>query len=157
MTSRLWYNPSISEAGREARAGVYEGERMNNMNKATQFLKEAKTFFIATTEGDQPRVRPFGAVAEIDGKTYICMNNTKKVFAQLMKNPKVEICGMIGMNWFRIWGTVVRDDRYEARKAFLEQAPIPMYKPDDGIFEVFYFDEVHGKYESLRDGLLEEF
>jgi len=126
------------------------------MNKATELLKEAKTFFIATVEGDQPRVRPFGAVAEIDGKTYLSMNNTKKVFAQLMQNPKVEICGMIGMNWFRMWGTLKRDDRLEARKAFLDQSPIPMYKPDDGIFEVFYFEEVHGKVESFQ-GPVEEF
>ena len=129
---------------------------MTVMNKATEYLQKAKTFFIATMEGDQPRVRPFGADVEIDGKTYICMNNTKKVFAQLMQNPKVEICGMIGMDWFRMWGTLVRDDRYEARKAFLDQSPIPMYKPDDGIYEVFYFEEVHGKFESFQ-GVIEEF
>jgi uncharacterized pyridoxamine 5'-phosphate oxidase family protein len=126
------------------------------MNKATELLKEAKTFFIATVEGDQPRVRPFGAVAEFDGKTYICMNNTKKVFQQLMKNPKVEICAMIGGKWFRLTGTLVRDNTLEARTKFLEQAPIPMYKPDDGIYEVFYFSEVHGTIESFS-GPKEEF
>ena len=119
------------------------------MNKATELLREAKTFFIATVEGDQPRVRPFGATAEIDGKTYICMNNTKEVFKQLMANPKVEICAMIGGKWFRMAGTLVRDDRFEARDEFLRQTPIPMYKPDDGIYEVFYFSEVHGAIESF--------
>jgi uncharacterized pyridoxamine 5'-phosphate oxidase family protein len=121
------------------------------MNKATELLKQAKTFFIATAEGDQPRVRPFGATAEIDGKTYICMNNTKKVFQQLMKNPKVEITGMIGPKWFRMHGTLVRDDRVEARAAFLEQTPISMYKADDGIYEVFYFSEVSGTIESFTE------
>jgi uncharacterized pyridoxamine 5'-phosphate oxidase family protein len=145
----------VRPGGEHPRAIHTTEKGMTDMNKATQYLKESKTFFIATMDGDQPRVRPFGAVAEIDGKTYICMNNTKKVFAQLMKNPKVEICGMIGMNWYRIWGTLVRDDRYEARKAFLDQSPIPMYKPDDGIYEVFYFDEVHGKLESFQ-GVIEE-
>lgn len=126
------------------------------MNKATELLREAKTFFIATVDGDQPRVRPFGAVAEIDGKTYICMNNTKEVFKQLLKNPKVEICAMIGPKWFRMHGTLVRDDRYEARAEFLKQTPISMYKPDDGIYEVFYFSEVSGTIESFG-GPKEEF
>ena len=121
------------------------------MNKATELLQQAKTFFIATMDGDQPRVRPFGATAEIDGKTYICMNNTKKVFQQLMKNPKCEITGMIGGKWFRMTGTVVRDDRNEARAEFLNQCPIPMYKADDGIYEVFYFSEVHGTIESFTE------
>ena len=119
------------------------------MNKATELLKEAKTFYIATVEGDQPRVRPFGATAEIDGKTYICMNNTKKVYQQIMANPKVEICAMTGGKWFRMTGTLVRDDTFEARDAFLKQTPISMYKPDDGIYEVFYFSEVHGTIESF--------
>jgi uncharacterized pyridoxamine 5'-phosphate oxidase family protein len=121
------------------------------MNKATELLKEAKTFYIATVEGDQPRVRPFGATAEIDGKTYICMNNKKEVFKQILANPKVEICAMIGGKWFRMTGTLVRDDRFEARAAFLEQTPIPMYKPDDGLYEVFYFSEVHGTIESFSE------
>ena len=121
------------------------------MTKSTELLQQAKTFFIATTEGDQPRVRPFGAVAEIGGKTYICMNNTKEVFKQLMKNPKVEICGMIGPKWFRMHGILVRDDTLEARTEVLKQCPISMYKPDDGIFEVFYFSEVTGTIEAFTE------
>ena len=119
------------------------------MNKATELLKEAKTFFIATVEGDQPRVRPFGAVAEIDGKTYLSLNNTKEVFKQLMANPKAEICAMIGGKWFRMHGTLVRDDRNEARAEFLKQCPLPMYTADDGKFEIFYFSEVSGSVESF--------
>jgi uncharacterized pyridoxamine 5'-phosphate oxidase family protein len=119
------------------------------MNKATELLQQAKTFYIATLEGDQPRVRPFGAVAELYGKTYIAMNNTKKVFQQVMANPKVEISAMVGGNWFRIAATLVRDDRNEARADFLKQSPIPMYKADDGIFEIFYLDNVIGKVESF--------
>lgn len=121
------------------------------MNKATELLNQAKTFYIATMDGDQPRVRPFGAAVEIDGKTYICMNNTKKVYQQLLKNPKAEISGMVGGKWFRITGKLVRDDRYEARAEFLKQRPVPMYKPDDGIFEVFYFSDLSGTLESFRE------
>jgi uncharacterized pyridoxamine 5'-phosphate oxidase family protein len=121
------------------------------VNKATELLQQAKTFYIATMDGDQPRVRPFGAAVEIDGKTYIAMNNTKKVFQQLLKNPKVEISGMISDKWFRITGTVVRDDRHEARAEFLAQCPIPMYQADDGLFEVFYFSELSGTLESFTE------
>ena len=122
------------------------------MNKATELLQQAKTFFIATVEDDQPRVRPFGAVAEINGKTYLSMNNTKKVFKQLMANPKCEISGMLDAGkWFRITGTLAHDDSNESRAEFLKQCPLPMYKADDGIFAICYFTEVHGTIESFTD------
>lgn len=113
------------------------------MNQIAQFLADCKPFYIATTEGDQPRVRPFGAVAEWDGKTYICTNNQKKVFAQLIKNPRVEITGMAGDKWIRLCGKVAVDSRAEARQAMIEANPSlqKMYRVDDGIFEVLYFTE----------------
>ncbi|MDR2614946.1 MAG: pyridoxamine 5'-phosphate oxidase family protein [Oscillospiraceae bacterium] len=128
------------------------------MNKATELLKAAGTFYVATVEGDQPRVRPFGAVAEVDGKTYICMNNTKKVFAQLKANPKAEIVGMVGQDWFRITAKILQDDRVEAREAVLAQNEMlrGMYKADDGIYEVLYLSDVKGTLESFS-GSKEEF
>ena len=114
------------------------------MNKAAQFLLDAKTFYLATTEGDQPRVRPFGAVAEFEGKTYICTNNKKKVFAQILKNPKVEISAMDNTGrWIRLAGNLAVDSRKEAKEAMLEANPSlnNIYKLDDGIFEVLYFTE----------------
>jgi uncharacterized pyridoxamine 5'-phosphate oxidase family protein len=122
-------------------------------NKATELLQRSGTFYIATTEGDQPRVRPFGAVAEIDGKTYLCLNNTKKVFKQLIANPKIEISGMFEGKWFRLYAKANRDDRNEARAAMLEQNPglKNMYKADDGIYEVFYLTDAHGTVESFSD------
>ncbi len=112
------------------------------MNKAAQFLTDSQTFYLATVEGDQPRVRPFGAVMEWEGKTYICTNNKKNVFAQILKNPKVEISAMDrNGRWIRITGTVTRDERKEAREAMLATVPSlkKMYKADDGIYEVLYF------------------
>ncbi len=127
------------------------------MNKATELLQQAKTFFIATVEDDQPRVRPFGAVAEINGKTYLSMNNTKKVFKQLMANPKCEICGMLEpTKWFRITGKLAHDDSNASRAEFLKQCPLPMYTADDGIFAILYFTEVSGTIESF-DAPKEEF
>ena len=112
------------------------------MSSAKQFLQDCQTFYLATVEGDQPRVRPFGAVAEFEGKLYICTNNTKPCFAQMVQNGKVELSGMAGRQWIRLSGTVVVDDRDEARSAMLAQNDVlgSMYKLGDGIFEVLYFE-----------------
>lgn len=112
------------------------------MKKALEFLQESGTFYLATTEGDQPRVRPFGAVFEYEGKLYIATNNTKKCFKQMLENPKIEICGMNKKGqWIRVSGEVANDDRREVRDAALEAIPSikNMYSADDGIFTVLYF------------------
>lgn len=112
------------------------------MKKALEFLQESGTFYLATTEGDQPRVRPFGAVFEYEGKLYTATNNTKKCFKQMLENPKVEICGMNKKGqWIRVAGEVANDDRREVREAALEAIPSikNMYSADDGIFTVLYF------------------
>ncbi len=119
------------------------------MNKVTELLKACGTFYIATIDGDQPRVRPFGAVEEMNGRTYLCTNNTKACFKQMMANPKVEISGMIGDKWIRITGKVAVDPSLEAKVKFLEAHPMAIYKPDDGIFEVIYFTEAKGSIESF--------
>ena len=113
------------------------------MNPIAQFLADSKTFYLATTEGDQPRVRPFGAIAEWDGKTYFCCNNQKKVYHQMIANPKVEISAMAGPKWIRLEGKVALDPRPEAQAAMIAANPglKNMYKPEDGLFAVFYFTE----------------
>ena len=111
------------------------------MNKIVEELKATGIFHVATMDGDQPRVRPFSSVCEFEGKVYLCTNNTKKVFQQIVSNPKVEISGM-GKNgtWIRVEGELIRDDRDEARAAVLADpsGPSKLYKLGDGIFEVFY-------------------
>lgn len=111
------------------------------MNKIVEELKATGIFHVATVEGDQPRVRPFSSVCEFEGKAYLCTNNTKKVYKQMVANPKVEISGM-GKNgtWIRVEGELVRDDRDEARTAMLADptGPSKLYTLGDGIFEVFY-------------------
>jgi len=112
------------------------------MNKALEFLKECGVFYLATTEGDQPRVRPFGAVFEYEGKLYTCTNNTKQCFKQILKNPKIEISGMDkNGQWIRITGEVAIDDRREVKEFALEAVPTlkSLYSIDDGIFAVLYF------------------
>ena len=117
------------------------------MNRIVEELKKAGVFYIATVEGDQPRVRPFGAVSEIDGCAYICTNNTKPVYQQLQANPKTEISAMLpGGEWLRISGNLVRDDRDEAREAMLKDNPSlgAMYHVGDGIFEVLRLENAKG-------------
>lgn len=112
------------------------------MKKALEFLKESGTFYLATTEGDQPRVRPFGAVFEYEEKLYIVTNNKKDCFKQMLQNPKVEISTMNKKGqWIRVAGEVENDDRREVKEFALEAYPSlkRMYSLDDGIFAVLYF------------------
>lgn len=113
------------------------------MHKIAQFLVDSKTFYLATTENNQPHVRPFGAVMDWEGKIYICTNNQKNVFKQILANPKVEISSMAGDKWIRLCGKLAVDPRPEARAAMLEAYPSlkNMYRVDDSIYEVLYFTE----------------
>ncbi len=110
------------------------------MNRIVEEIKKAGTFYLATVEGDQPRVRPFGSVTEFEGQVYLCTNSTKEVYKQMIANSKVELCGTAkGGAWLRVSGTAVRDDRDEARAAMLADptGSSRLYKLGDGIFEVF--------------------
>jgi uncharacterized pyridoxamine 5'-phosphate oxidase family protein len=111
------------------------------MQKTLEFLKKASTFYIATTENDQPRVRPFGVVTAYQNRLYICTSNNKACFAQMKDNPKVEITAVVGDEWIRLTGEVAVDSSEAAKTAVLEDAPFlkNMYAPNDGIFEVLYF------------------
>lgn len=94
------------------------------MNKAAEFLSNAGVFYIATTDGDQPRVRPFGGVFEFDGGVYIVSDKQKDVVKQMLANPKVEIaCTNKDGEWLRITACAVIDDRPEVKEWALEQSP----------------------------------
>ena len=114
------------------------------MSKATEFLHSAGIFYVATCEGDQPRVRPFGAVIDFDGRVYFCTNNRKNVFAQMNANPRVEICACKSDGaWIRITGEAVVDPSDAVRQAMLDAVPSlqRMYQVGDGLFEVFYLQD----------------
>jgi uncharacterized pyridoxamine 5'-phosphate oxidase family protein len=110
------------------------------MNKAVLFLRDCGTFYLATEEEGQPRVRPFGAVIEYEGKTYICTNNTKRCFKQMIKNPKIEISATKGGEWIRVTAEAVVDPDRAVKQRMLEEVPSlkNLYKVDDDIFEVLY-------------------
>ena len=111
------------------------------MEQVAKFLKEADTYYLATVEGDQPRVRPFGTAHIFEGKLYIQTGKSKAVSRQLHKNPKLEICAMLdGGEWLRVEASAVEDDDREARVSMLNAYPElkSMYSPDDGNSEVWY-------------------
>lgn len=113
------------------------------MERVYQFLKEAETYYLATVEGDQPRVRPFGTILMYEGKLYIQTGKIKKVAKQIEANSKVELCAFKNGEWLRLAGHLVEDDRVEARQAMLDAYPSlqAMYKADDGNTVVYYFKE----------------
>ena len=115
------------------------------MERVCEFLKKAGTYYLATVEGDQPRVRPFGTAHIYNGKLYIQTGNSKPVAKQLKANPKAEICAFVGGEWIRIAGELVEDDteeeRLKAQTSILEAYPSlgNMYKVGDGNTAVYYF------------------
>ena len=93
------------------------------MKKVYDFLKQTGTYYIATVDGDQPRVRPFGTVNIFEDKLYIQTGKGKSVNEQILANPKVELCAMKGDEWIRVSGTLVFDERIEAGEAMLDAYP----------------------------------
>lgn len=111
------------------------------MERVYEFLKNAGTYYLATVEGDQPRVRPFGTAHVFEGRLYIQTGRSKPTSRQLADNPKAEICAFHLGKWIRIAGELVDDDRVEAKKSMLDAYPNlrSMYDENDGNTQVLYF------------------
>ena len=111
------------------------------MQEVYEFLKNCGTYYLATVDGDQPRVRPFGTVDLFEGRLYIQTGKVKPVSRQIAANPKVELCAFQGGKWLRVAGELVRDDRVEAKKHMLDAYPSlrAMYDENDDNTEVLYF------------------
>lgn len=121
------------------------------MEKVVKFLKDAGTYYLATVEGDQPRVRPFGTAHIFEGRLYIQTGKKKDVSKQLHINPKAEICAFKDGEWLRVAGELIEDDRVEARQSMLDAYPSlkSMYAADDGNTEVFYFENATATFSSF--------
>lgn len=122
------------------------------MNEVYEFLKKCGTYYLATVEGDQPRVRPFGTVNIFDGKLYIQTGKVKEVSKQLHANPKAEICAFSDDGrWVRVAGKLIPDERREAKTAMLDSYPHlrNMYSEDDGNTEVLYFEDATATFASF--------
>lgn len=121
------------------------------MERVCKFLKEAETYYLATVEGDQPRVRPFGTAHIFEGKLYIQTGKSKAVSRQLTANPKVEICAFMKGKWLRVAGELEEDDRVEAKASLLAEYPglQKMYSPDDDNTQVWYFRNATATFSSF--------
>ncbi|ETP72359.1 hypothetical protein UYO_1690 [Lachnospiraceae bacterium JC7] len=121
------------------------------MQKVEQFLKQAETYYLATVDGDQPRVRPFGTAHIFEGKLYIQTGKVKDVSKQIHKNPKVELCAFKDGTWLRVSGELVEDERIEAKKSMLDAYPSlqKMYSPEDANTEVFYLKNAKATFSSF--------
>lgn len=114
-----------------------------NLQEVLAYLKKAGVFYLATTEGDQPRVRPFGAAAEFEGKIYMVSSNRKKCFDQMVKNDKIELSAMVENTWIRVEAKAGFDSRREARQRMMEEYPSlsSLYSVDDGKMEALYLKD----------------
>ena len=114
------------------------------MNRVHDFLKKAGVYYLATVEGDQPRVRPFGTINEFEGKLYIQTGKVKPTSRQLAANPKAELCAFTDGAWIRVACELIEDDRFEAKKSMLDAYPNlrGMYDENDGNTQVFYLKNV---------------
>ena len=123
------------------------------MQEVYDFLKSCNTYYLATVEGDQPRVRPFGTVDIFEGKLYIQTGKVKDVSKEMQANPKVEICAFNGEKWIRVAGEVVRDDRVEAKKHMLDSYPNlkTLYRADDDNTEVLYLKNATATISSFTE------
>ena len=122
------------------------------MERVEKFLKDANVYYLATMEGDQPRVRPFGTAHIFEGKLYIQTGKVKEVYKQIKENPKAEICACMKDQWLRVSGELMEDDRREARQSMLDDYPSlqSMYSADDGNTAVFYFRNATAVFSSFQ-------
>lgn len=121
------------------------------MERVCEFLKKAGVYYLATAEGDQPRVRPFGTAHMFEGKLYIQTGKSKPVSRQLAANPKAEICAFHEGKWVRIAGELVEDDRVEAKKSMLDAYPNlrDRYDENDSNTQVLYFRNATATFSSF--------
>ena len=121
------------------------------LEKVLKFLDEAETYYLATVEGDQPRVRPFGTALVYKDKLYIQTGKVKPVSHQLKANPKAEICAFKDGKWVRISGELVEDDTREVKTLMLEKMPMlrQMYNEDDGNMQMLHFKSAEVVFSSF--------
>ena len=123
------------------------------MQEVYEFLKACGTYYLATLEGDQPRVRPCGTIDIFEDKLYIQTGKVKDVSKEMQANPKVEICAFDGQKWIRVAGEVVRDDRVEPKKHMLDSYPNlqALYRADDDNTEVLYLKNATATISSFTE------
>lgn len=123
------------------------------MQEVYEFLKKCGTYYLATDEGGQPRVRPFGTIDLFDGRLTIQTGKVKDVSKQMLANPRVELCAFDGERWLRVAATAVEDPRVEAQEHMLEAYPSlkRMYQAGDGNTQIFALEQVTATFSSFTE------
>ena len=123
------------------------------LERTLKFLDDASTYYLATVEGDQPRVRPFGTALIYNDRLYIQTGKIKKVSHQLSANPKAEICAFKDGRWIRISGELVEDETREVKTLMLDKMPVlrHMYNEDDGNMQMLYFKNMAITFSSFTE------
>lgn len=126
---------------------------MEGIEKVYQFLEDAQTYYLATVEGDQPRVRPFGTALLYDGRLYIQTGKVKPVSKQLAANPKFELCAFMNGKWLRVAGELINDDSRDVKVAMLDKNPSlkSMYSADDDNTQVLYIKNAEATFSSFTE------
>ena len=123
------------------------------MQEVYEFLKKCGTYYLATEEDGQPRVRPFGTIDLFDGRLTIQTGKVKEVSRQMLRNPRVELCAFDGERWLRLVATAVEEPRLEAQKHMLDAYPSlqSMYQPGDGNTQIFALEGVTATFSSFTE------
>ena len=123
------------------------------LEKVLKFLDDAETYYLATAEGDQPRVRPFGTALIYKDRLYVQTGKVKPVSKQLKANPNAEICAFKDGKWLRIAGKLIEDDTREVKTLMLEKMPMlrHMYNEDDGNMQMLYFKNAKATFSSFTE------
>ena len=136
---------------------IISKEMKQNMQEVQAYLKECGAFFIATADGDQPRVRPFGVSEIINDRLYIMTGKVKDVYKQMAANGKFEICALkpSGSEWMRLSGTLVTDETLAVKEEFLNrnESLKSMYKADDDNMAVLYVTDATARFYSFTDSV----
>ena len=121
------------------------------MKEVQEFLKECGVYYLATIDGNQPRVRPFGTILCYKDKLYIQTGKRKDVSKQLFANPKAEILSCKGPEWLRVKCELFEADDRDIRVAMLEKMPDlrAMYNEDDGNMIMFELRNVEATFSSF--------
>ena len=123
------------------------------MKEVWEFLKEAGVYYLATVDGNKPRVRPFGTIEIFEDKLYIQTGKKKDVYKQILSNSNVELCAFKDGKWIRLSGELVPDDRIEAKKDMLDKNPSlrGMYNENDDNTIVLYFKNAKAVISSFTE------
>ncbi len=126
-------------------------EEATGTEKVYHFLKEAQTYYLATVDGNKPRVRPFGTILLNDGRLYIQTGRKKDVSKQIAANPSVELCAYMGDKWLRIACELEEDDDHDLKVKMLDEMPTlkMMYSADDDNMQMFCLKNARAVFSSF--------